>query len=277
MTPPTSEFAADTAVPLDALLGDAALGPVRASRPTARRPGSRRAPPYGPRTTTRRLGSLAAELGRIAVCASLVTPSRRERVFADPAWSGGPLLHRLAQSYLAAGRTAEQLVEDAELDCRDQQRARFLLEIVGGLAPSNLPPINPASAKDGIDTGGVSLLRDGSQFVRDLRSAPRIPRMVDGSAFGVGRTVAATPGMVVLRTEQFKLIQYQPQTETVRSLPLVIVPPTINKFYALDLAPGRSLVEHLVQSGSAGVRHVMAQSGRSARPAGAWTPTPAPS
>jgi polyhydroxyalkanoate synthase len=47
----------------------------------------------------------------------------------------------------------------------------------------------------------------------------------------------------------FELIQYAPQTEQVREVPLLVVPPTINKYYALDLAPGRSLVEFLVREG----------------------------
>ncbi len=85
--------------------------------------------------------------------------------------------------------------------------------------------------------------------MRDLAAPPRIPEMVDRSAFEVGRNIAATPGAVVLRTEVFELIQYAPQTEQVREVPLLLVPPTINKYYALDLAPGRSLVEFLVREG----------------------------
>ena len=73
--------------------------------------------------------------------------------------------------------------------------------------------------------------------------------MVDTSGFKVGDNLAATPGAVVFRSEVLEVIQYTPQTETVRSVPLLVVPPTINKFYAIDLAPERSLVEFLVRSG----------------------------
>ena len=49
--------------------------------------------------------------------------------------------------------------------------------------------------------------------------------------------------------ELFELIQYRPPKDTVRSLPLLMVPPQVNKHYFLDLAPGRSLVEYLVDQG----------------------------
>ncbi len=73
--------------------------------------------------------------------------------------------------------------------------------------------------------------------------------MVDRSPFEVGRNIANSPGAVVLRTEVFELIRYTPQTPKVRSVPVLFVPPTINKFYAIDLASGRSLVEYLVGQG----------------------------
>ena len=249
-TTPDLDSTADVAAPLDALLVDAALGPVRRFAPNASTVtfGLRLA--LRPRATTRRLVGAAGDLGRVALGRSELAPSGRDRRFTDAAWSGNPILRRLLQGYLVAGQTLQQLVADADLGWRDDQRVRFLVDnLVEAAAPSNLPLVNPASVKEAIDTGGLSLLRGGRNLARDMASSPRIPAMVDPSGFEVGRTVAATPGSVVLRTEVLELIQYRPSTDRVREVPLLITPPTINKYYAVDLAPGRSLVEHLVDSG----------------------------
>ena len=127
---------------------------------------------------------------------------------------------------------------------------RFLLEnVIQATAPSNVPLVNPASAKAAIDTAGLSLVRGGRQLAADLASAPRLPEMVDGSGFVLGDNIAATPGAVVFRNEVLELIQYAPQTDEVYEVPALVVPPTINKYYALDLAPDRSLVEFGVRQG----------------------------
>jgi polyhydroxyalkanoate synthase subunit PhaC len=246
----TDTYVDDLAAPLDALLIEAAFGPLRRLMPdlsTAKLAGRLAA---RPRTTGRRLGALATELVRIGAGVSELAPAPRDRRFADPAWTRNPLLRRIVQAYLATGRTVDQLVADVDLSWRDDQRVRFTTEnILEALSPSNIPLLNPASAKMAIDTMGMSLVRGALNLVRDMATAPRIPEMVDRSAFKVGDNLAATPGAVVLRTEVFELVQYAPQTLDVREVPLLLVPPTINKFYAIDLAPGRSWIEHLVQSG----------------------------
>ncbi len=250
ITPDQAADLADQAAPLDALLIDAALGPARRFAPDASTAKLLAGLARHPGTTARRLGSLAAESSRILRGTSTLAPSRRDRRFADEAWTANPALRRLVQLYLAGGQTAEQLVSDAGLGWRDEQRMRFLTEnLIEAMAPSNVPLVNPESAKATIDTAGANLARGGAQLLRDLGSSPRIPEMVDRSAFEVGYNIAVTPGTVVLRTEVFELIQYTPQTEQVRDVPLLVVPPTINKYYALDLAADRSLVEFLVREG----------------------------
>jgi polyhydroxyalkanoate synthase subunit PhaC len=162
-------------------------------------------------------------------------------------------LRRVAQSYLVAAGAAERIGEGAEVDWRTGERMRFLTSnLVEALAPSNNPLLNPAAWKAAIDTGGTSLVRGGAALVRDLAApprVPRVPRMVEPNAHTVGRDLGLTPGEVVFRSPVFELIQYAPQTDRVRSAPLLVVPPTISKFYVVDLAPGRSLVEHLVHAG----------------------------
>jgi polyhydroxyalkanoate synthase subunit PhaC len=250
ITPEQAADLADRAAPLDALLVDAALGPVRRFAPDVSTAKWLAALVRRPSMTARTVWSFAGESGRIALGTSTLAPSKRDRRFVDEAWSTNPVLRRMVQAYLAGGQTLEQLVADAGLGWRDEQRMRFLTEnLVEALAPSNVPLVNPASTKTAVDTAGESLARGASQLVRDLASPPRIPEMVDRSAFEVGRNIAITPGAVVLRTEVFELIQYAPQTDQVREVPLLLVPPTINKYYALDLAPGRSLIEFLVREG----------------------------
>ena len=72
---------------------------------------------------------------------------------------------------------------------------------------------------------------------------------MNGDEFALGRNIALSPGAVVVRDERFELIQYQATGPEVREVPLLIVPPMINKFYISDLAPGRSLIEYLVGRG----------------------------
>jgi len=100
-----------------------------------------------------------------------------------------------------------------------------------------------------IDTGGLSALRGVRHFLSDIASSPRVPAMVRQDDFTVGETVAATAGSVVFRAEEFELIQYAPRTEKVWSVPLLIVPPVVNKFYILDISPGRSMIEYLLDQG----------------------------
>ena len=73
--------------------------------------------------------------------------------------------------------------------------------------------------------------------------------MVEPDAFEVGKDLACTPGAVVARTEVFELIQYEPTTETVHRIPMLMIPPMINKYYVTDLAPGRSMLEFFVAQG----------------------------
>src|SRR4051812_6076275 len=245
------EEAAEAVMGLDLVLVDAARGPLRRLVPPAgtalrlasslvRQPGN----------VARRSGELVRELGRIGTGRSELAPGRKDKRFADPAWMGNPLLRRAMQAHLAGARTAWELIDDAGLDWKDDERIRFTAtNMVDALAPSNVPLINPLAWKAVIDTGGRNVVEGLRRMIGDLSAPPRVPSMVEPDAFTVGEDLAVSPGVVVLRTPVFELIRYRPTTETVREVPLLVVPPTINKYYIADLAAGRSIVEHYVAGG----------------------------
>jgi poly[(R)-3-hydroxyalkanoate] polymerase subunit PhaC len=239
-----------TVAPLDLLLTDAAVGILRRANPGGSGLRLAAALASRPRLVAGRGAGFLGELARIAVGSSEVQPARRDRRFADPGWAGNPLLRRAMQAYLAAAQTAEGVVAEAGLGEADSERVGFVLtNLIDALAPSNNPLLNPAAAKAAIDTGGGSALKGLRHFLADMAVPPRVPSMVEPDAFEVGVDLAVTPGAVVLQTPVFELIQYRPVTPAVRQVPLLIVPPVINKFYVMDLAPGRSMVEYLVGQG----------------------------
>ena len=119
--------------------------------------------------------------------------------------------------------------------------------MLDALAPTNFLLTNPAALKRAFETGGASLAAGAGNFLDDLLRNGGRPRQVDTSSFTVGGNLAATPGKVVFRNELMELIQYAPQTPKVRAVPMLASPPWINKYYIMDLAPGRSFIEWAVR------------------------------
>jgi polyhydroxyalkanoate synthase len=235
---------------LDVMLSEAAAG----GPPRFVAPGSAVKVSVGlvrhPERVAARAAGLATELRRVAAGRSELAPAKGDRRFGDPAWQGNWLLRRLLQGYLALGETVDGLVSDAQVDWRAERRARLAAgNVIDAVAPTNFPWSNPEVIKETVNTGGGNLVRGARRFALDLGTPPRLPATVDTSKFEVGRNLAISPGSVVLRTEVFELIQYKPSTEQVREVPLLFVPPTINKYYVLDISPGRSMVEHYVGLG----------------------------
>jgi polyhydroxyalkanoate synthase len=172
----------------------------------------------------------------------------KDRRFADPSWEQNPAYFALRQYYLAARRFGAELLAAGRGDPLAGQKAELAVGFLfDALAPTNFFPGNPAAVKKAFETGGASVLAGLRNFADDLANNGGRPRQVDTSGFELGRNLAATPGQVVFRNELMELIQYAPQTRRVRSVPLLASPPWINKYYVMDLAPGRSFIEWAVQ------------------------------
>jgi len=179
-----------------------------------------------------------------------VTPAKSDKRFNDPAFSENALYYLLEQQYLLSSQTVAELLDAADLDPTQEMKARFAATfIVDALSPTNTLAGNPAALRKAFDTGGRSVFTGAKNMLDDLLHNGGWPSQVDSAEFEVGRNMAATPGSVVYRSDLIELIQYEPVGKQVHSVPLLFCPPWINKYYIMDLAPGRSLIEWAVQHG----------------------------
>lgn len=181
--------------------------------------------------------------------APVAQPAAGDRRFASPAWQS-PWYDALKQSYVLTSRFFSSVVEDAARQLPEQQhrQASFMTRLlVEMMSPANSPLTNPDVLATALQTQGQSLLQ-GMQNLMDDMQAGRIA-MTDYQQFKVGETIATTPGQVVFENRVMQLIQYAPQSDKVKAVPLVVCPPWINRFYILDLSPHNSLVGYLVKQG----------------------------
>ncbi|MEM7768845.1 MAG: alpha/beta fold hydrolase [Pseudomonadota bacterium] len=203
-----------------------------------------------PKPFAKHVGAYGRELFDIVKGDSDLAPHPKDRRFQDPTWSKNPIYKRGLQSWLAMRRELDGWIKDSQMHPADKARAKFVTDLIGDtLAPTNSLLGNPAAMKKLYETGGMSLVQGLKNAYEDLTQNGGMPSQVDGRPFKVGENIANTPGAVVYKTEMLELIQYTPTTEQVYSVPLMIIPPQINKFYAVDMAPDKSMIRFLLSQG----------------------------
>ena len=171
-----------------------------------------------------------------------------DKRFDAPEWHGNPVYRTLKDLYLLASDFLLKESEAEDLDPAERERLRFHLEqFVNATSPTLLLLSNPAALRRAMETGGPAS-PTGHATCSTTSQEGRLS-MVDATAFEPGRNLATTPGKVVFRNRLIELIQYAPQTEQVRAVPLLFIPPWINKYYILDMQPKNSFVRYLVEQG----------------------------
>lgn len=176
--------------------------------------------------------------------------ARGDKRFLDLAYQDNPSYFLLAQHFLLFDQLVAELLDAAGVSGSRAAKARFAAKfLVDALSPTNTLFGNPAAIRKAFDTGGKSIGRGLKNLAHDVRHNDGWPSQVDSSEFEVGVNMGATQGSVVYRSELIELIQYSPQTPDTFAIPLLFCPPWINKFYIMDLAPGKSLIEWAVQHG----------------------------
>ncbi|MBN9799353.1 PHA/PHB synthase family protein [Pseudonocardia alni] len=174
----------------------------------------------------------------------------KDKRYADPAWEGNAWYYLARQEHTLLADRLTELSQAARVSPTARRKLDWLVgQIVEALAPPNAVVTNPAWPKKIVETGGLNIVRGARNMLRDAVQNQGMPRQVTPGAFQVGKDLAVTPGHVVFRNRLIELIQYEPQTDKVHEIPLLMSPPWINKYYIMDLAPQKSLVEWAVQHG----------------------------
>lgn len=173
--------------------------------------------------------------------------------FKSDEWHNNPFFNLLSQHYLLASEHMNTLF--AKMEYADQNAAKrlqfFTKQYLDALSPANYVHTNPDLLADTLQSQGKNLLRGLHNLLSDVEvgSSRLMIKMTDTDAFKLGENIATTPGSVIFRNDMIELIQYSPQTPNVKSVPLLIIPPWINKYYILDLSTNNSLVNWLVKEG----------------------------
>jgi polyhydroxyalkanoate synthase subunit PhaC len=202
-----------------------------------------------PAAVAKEMPWLAGEMAKIALGKSEIAFDKRDKRFADEMWRTVPYFRALGQSYRLFEMWMERMYQSVEGSWQNKARARFAADVItAAVAPTNYLGTNPEALRKAVETGGLSLVRGVQNMLNDMARGG-MPSMVDRKQFTVGKDIGCTPGAVVYRDEMFELLQYTPATPKVRRIPVLMIPPEINRYYVLDLAPGRSLVEFAVSQG----------------------------
>ncbi|CAN7374797.1 class I poly(R)-hydroxyalkanoic acid synthase [Phenylobacterium sp. LjRoot97] len=183
----------------------------------------------------------------------VVQPERGDKRFNDPDWAENPVFDVIKQSYLLTSNWLNGLVAEVDgVDGMTKRRVEFFMKMLtDAFSPSNFLASNPAALREAMASRGESLVKGMENFAADLtRGGGQLAiSQTDYQMFKIGENVATAPGQVVFQNEILQLLQFNPTTDQVHEIPLLIFPPWINKFYILDLRPENSMIRWLTDQG----------------------------
>ncbi len=181
---------------------------------------------------------------------NMAHPGKR---FKHKEWEENALFDYLKHAYLLTSGWISHTVQTVgDMDPRERKKAEFYTRnFVEAMNPANFFALNPEVLETTINERGQNLVRGLNMMLEDLErgEGQLLIRQTDMDAFEVGRDMAVTEGAVVWQNDILQLIQYAPKTEKVKTVPILFLPPWINKYYVLDLNPKKSMVKWLVEQG----------------------------
>ena len=184
----------------------------------------------------------------------IVEAEASDKRFKGSDWQTNWMFDFLKQAYLKTVEESRRLVrqEASHTTSKIAQRIEFYSRLFfDASSPNNFWLTNPEVLRATLQSKGENLIKGLQNLLQDLEDGKGMLRikMSDYKAFEPGKNIACTPGKVVYQNELMQLIQYAPTTPDVKRVPLLVIPPWINKYYILDLREKNSFIRHLVDQG----------------------------
>ena len=145
-----------------------------------------------------------------------------------------------------------QILNFIDLEDNKKNRLTFYLNnLLSAIDPKNFLMFNQELINATLYSAGKNLLYSIEKLLIDLiaNKGYFVIKNNDLSAFKVGENLGATLGKIVFKNDLIELIRYTPATKKVNAIPILFIPPFINKYYVLDLSENNSLVKWLVEQG----------------------------
>lgn len=180
----------------------------------------------------------------------LFVPADRDRRFRDASWENSAYFDFIKQFYLMSSEWLETNISLYNLPYELKQHLEFITgQFIDAFSPTNFALGNPLVLNEILRTGGQNLVEGLENFLKDIKNSGDILNIktTDKNAFTLGKNIAATKGKIVFQNKLMQLICYEPKAKT-HSIPILIIPPCINKYYVLDLSKHNSMVSFLVEN-----------------------------
>ncbi len=184
---------------------------------------------------------------------ALYKPEDKDYRFKDPVWQDSIIYNFIKQSYIMTSEVMKKMVEEvADIDRKTIVKAEFYMrQLIDALSPTNFVLTNPIVLKETIESNGNNLVKGMEKMLHDIEKSKRLIdiQTTDENAFELGVNIANTKGKVIYQNDLMQLIQYTPLKDQNYEIPLLIVPPCINKYYILDLNEENSCIKWLLNQG----------------------------
>lgn len=189
----------------------------------------------------------------MGIQASENAPQIKDSRFNDNIWRDNPYFSFLKNSYYLNSSWVQNIIHQLNtLTPKESHKLEFYTkQFLDAMAPTNFPLTNPSVLKETLSSNGENLAKGAENFLQDVKRGKGKLSIstTNFDMFAVGENLAVTPGKVIYQNDLMQLIQYEPLSEKVRQIPLIMMPAWINKYYILDLQAQNSFVKWAVERG----------------------------